>query len=496
MPALRPWLLTSSTVAALLLHPRLNADPVSDEIRLLKEQLQSLSSRLAELEQKQTSAPPGQPAAPSLEELDQKLKILDRQRELSEEAAAERAKTTPVVSLGANGFSVRSADTNFVFRFRGYVQGDARFFLDDPATSPNDTFLLRRVRPIFEGTVFDRFDYRVMLDFGTGQSSSANNIGWVQDAYVNARILPELQLRVGKDKEPVGLERLQSGANLLFVERAFPTLLVPNRDVGLQLRGDIGSGLFEYQIGVFNGVPDGGSGDADRSDEDKDFVGRIFTQPFRNTDGFFRGLGVGVAGTYGDQAGPLRGYFTPGQQSVFNYFSGSGTAASPAVSADGLHWRITPQAWFYRGPFGVLAEYVISNQDLRRTAGPTTVSANVENTAWQVAASYFLTGEENGFRAVSPRRPFGFGPESGWGAFELAARVSGLDIDDSIFPAFANPDQAIRGAFEWTVGANWHLNRHVKLQLNYTQAEFDGASQNALASDGERVLFGRVQFGF
>src|SRR6185436_5205327 len=115
--------------------------------------------------------------------------------------------------------------------------------------SASDTFLLRRVRPIFEGTVFENYDYRVMLDFGQGVSSSAANNGFVQDAYTTARFLPEFQVFAGKLKEPVGLERLQSGANLLFVERGLPTQLVPNRDVGAGLQGDLFGGSLSYAAG-------------------------------------------------------------------------------------------------------------------------------------------------------------------------------------------------------------------------------------------------------
>src|SRR6185503_15793028 len=142
---------------------------------------------------------------------------------------------------GAGGSSLRSADTNFVLKLRGYVQADSRWFLNDKIDA-NDTFLLRRVRPIFEGTVFDKYDFRVMLDFGSGANSSAANNGFVQDAYLNARFLPGFQLQFGKFKEPVGLERLQSGANLLFVERAYPTQLLPNRDAGVQVHGELFAG--------------------------------------------------------------------------------------------------------------------------------------------------------------------------------------------------------------------------------------------------------------
>ena len=48
----------------------------------------------------------------------------------------------------------------------------------------------------------------------------------------------EQKFRFGKFKPPVGLERLVSDSDMLFVERALPTDLVPNRDVGVQVYGE------------------------------------------------------------------------------------------------------------------------------------------------------------------------------------------------------------------------------------------------------------------
>jgi len=90
---------------------------------------------------------------------------------LEKETSAEKAKSTPTVSLGASGLSIRSADSNFVFKVRGYVQADARFYADNSVGgSAYDTFLIRRARPIFEGTVYDKYDFRVMLDFASDRA--------------------------------------------------------------------------------------------------------------------------------------------------------------------------------------------------------------------------------------------------------------------------------------------------------------------------------------
>src|SRR5689334_11577616 len=229
-----------------------------------------------------------------IEELEEQVKILSRKGELAEEAATEKAKATPTVSLGASGLQIRSADSNFVMRVGGHLQVDGRFFPSNTSAT-DDAFLIRRARPIIEGTVFDKFDYRLMLDVGSGLNATAQNVGFLQDGYVNARLLPEFQIQAGKFKEPVGLERLQSDVDYLFTERSYPTQIVPNRDVGVQVHGSLWQGLATYQIGAFNGTPDGGSVDFDTTDDDKDIAARVFVQPFYLTSiEPLRRLGVGV----------------------------------------------------------------------------------------------------------------------------------------------------------------------------------------------------------
>jgi phosphate-selective porin OprO and OprP len=429
-----------------------------------------------------------------VDDLEQQLRILKRQLELDKETTAEKSKTTPVVSLGAGGLNIRSADTNFVMKIRGYIQADARFFPDDAArTAANDSFLLRRVRPIIEGTVWDKFDYRLMLDFGSNLSLSSANDPFVQDAYVTARFLPEAQLQAGKFKEPVSLERLQSGSNLLFVERAYTSQLAPNRDVGFQLQGELFDAKLTYSVGAFNGVPDGGSGDFEASDDEKDIAARIFTTPFKDSNiEALRGLGFGIAGTIGNQEGGLRSFVSAGQQTMFSWNPANVGTNTVSVVADGEHWRIAPQAYYYVGPFGIFGEYVISNQKVRKN-NPNEFG-RFQNTAWTVSASYFLTGEENSFKGVTPKRPFS-PANGGWGAFELAARIQQLDVDDDIFPLYANPATSATKATTWGVGLNWHLNRNFKINLNYESTEFEGGTSPLLAH-GEQVILTRAQVSF
>ena len=442
-----------------------------------------------------------------LEELEQKIKVVERKNELAAEVAQEKARTTAVVTAGPRGFQIRSADTNFVLNLRGYLQADARYYPGDhTAGTANDTFLLRRVRPIFEGTVFGKYDFRLLLDFASGVNSAPGNNSFVPDAYINARLWPEFQVRVGKFKAPVGLERLQSAANLEFVGLGFPTQLVPNRDTGLQVHGALFNERLTYQLAVLNGSADGGSSDQEIADNGKEFAGRLFATPFTTSSvAGLRGLGVGVAGTFGGQSGAVRSYTTPGQQRFFAYRTGTGLGtASPNVVADGDHWRISPQGYYYWGSFGLLGEYVISEQQVRRDNG-TSIHGTFRNTGWQVIGSYILTGEDNSFGVLTPRSPFGVG-EAGWGAWELVARVGALETDKSAFPLFADPVASGTGVFSWGVGVNWHLNRNIKLSLDFEHSTFEqaphtspsptGAVVSPLLRNGENILFSRAQLSF
>ena len=427
-----------------------------------------------------------------LDEIDQQLRVLGRKGEIDQEAAAEKAKTATSATSGSkDGFSLKSADGAFVLKIRGYVQFDGRFYADDEVRPAVDTFVLRRVRPILEGTLWKIFDYRVMPDFGGGTTV-------LQDAYLETRFSPVFKLRAGKFKPPVGLERLQSGTDILFVERGLPTALVPNRDLGIQLSGDLAEGRVTYAAGVFNGVVDGGSGDLD-SNSGKDAAARVFFQPFLKAESTaLRGLGFGVAASQGSQEGTttatgLAAYRTDGQQTFFSYRS-DGTLAGTVI-ANGSRERLSPQLTWYAGSFGLLAEYVASSQEVRRGA----VAADLENRSWQVAGSWVLGGGgQPTYKAVTPKKPFDPANHA-WGAFELAARYSELDVDDDAFPLFANPTSAASLAKAWSVGLNWYLNKNVRWALNYAVTSFEGgAAAGAGVGDreDEKVLLSRFQVSF
>ncbi|HMP72570.1 MAG TPA: porin [Kiritimatiellia bacterium] len=392
----------------------------------------------------------------------------------------------PALAAGARGFSLTSPDKAFQIRLGGIVQTDARFFLtsEDPSS---DTFLIRRARLNVQGTVGEKGEFRLTPAF-EGTSTT------LLDAHYGYKFSDAAIFRAGKFKVPFGLERLQSAAGLRFIERAHPNSLAPNRDIGFQLSGLLGDGTIDYAVGIFNGVVDGGSSVTDSGD-DFDVAGRLFLSPLKNSDiDALKGLSFGIAATYGKEEGSstasaLGSYRSPGQNRVFAY-RGSGEDDT-GTFADGDRVRFSPQFTYYWGPLGILGEYVSSKQDVRRNDDTETL----EHDAWQIAATYVLTGENNTFGVVNPNKPFDLA-KGQWGAWEIGFRYSELNLDSKSFPTYANPSSQVEGVQSWAVALNWYLNRNLKTTLAYEQSSFDGGASGGGDRPDEEILFARFQVNF
>jgi phosphate-selective porin OprO/OprP len=431
-----------------------------------------------------------------LEQQEQKILVLERKLEIQEEAATTAKKEAPVVSAGPRGFSLKSADGANQLRLRGTLHVDGKSLDGTDPTGLTDGWQAARVRPTFEGTFGGIYEFKFMPDFGQGRTV-------IQDAYVTARLNPAFAVTAGKFKSPVGLERLQSANDIRFVQRGFPTSLAPNRDLGLQFSGDVLGGRLSYAAAWLNGSNDGGSSetfaDADIND-DKEYAARLFANPFLESDSFaLRGLGIGVAASYTDQVGTivqplLSGVRTPGGSTFFGYRTGT----TPTV-ADGERTRLAPQFYYYVGTFGLLGEYTEVSQDVSRLTATGTRVGTIDNTAWQLAASWFLTGEEAAYRGFKPKTVFS--PSEGtWGAFELVARAQQFDVDDAAFAgganSFADPEVAAREATAWGVGLNWYLNDTLKWMLDYERTSFEGGAPAGADREDEDALLLRVALGF
>jgi len=515
---LAPAILTAGILT--LLSPVTFAQTAEQRIEALEEKIRLLEDRLGQ----------------SSDSLDQQLRVVERKAEIAAEEAAAVKKVAPVVRAGNTGFSLASADGKNNIRLSGVFQGDYRYYdqasrdirnrsnaragtLDANGFSDaSDTWILRRVRPTIQGTLLGIYDFRYTFELGGGSASAV-------DAYIDARLNPAFKARIGKHKSWVGLERLQSATDIKFLERSYVTnAILPNRDLGISVYGDVLNNKLNYAIGLNNGVVDGGNiSTGAEFGSAKEITGRLFATPIT-------GLGFGIAATYIDQQGErnlnftdtsaadasrngLPSYVSNGQNTFFRY--------NGAVVADGERFRFSPQGHYYVGPFGILAEYARVKQDvsLSSLAGSNTIitpdsNRTFSHSAWQVAGSYILTGEDASFRGVVAKSPFDLANGT-WGAWELVARYSELNLDKDTFldstgafsTAYADLSQSAQSAHSWTLGLNWWLNQNARVALNYEHTSFNGGAGDGILPvdpaggtvrdrDSERAILARFQIGY
>lgn len=419
--------------------------------------------------------------------LEQQLRALSRKIELKEAAAAASAPAAKV-AVTDKAVTLSSADAANEIRLRGILQVDGRVFFDGRSDLVNNALVLRRARVITEGVFARNYSYQFVTDFGGSGVS-------IFDANLSVNVTDWLQVKAGKFKVPVGLEQLQGDMWTTFNERSLVTNLVPNRDLGLQVGGNLFGGRLNYAAGVFNGVADAANSPNADFDNEKDFVGRVMASPLRGiSESRLKGLTLGVAGSYGRQkgsAGRTSGYRTDGQQTFFSYLA--------PVVADGPTWRIVPQFDYRSGPLGLLGEYAISTVNLRPSAiAPRT---ELRNKAWQTTVCFVLTGENSAYNVVVPRTNFDLAAGT-WGAFELTGRYAQMDIADAAFPAFASAAASADAARAVAVGLNWYLSKSTSLKMDFYRTRFGfsplapSIPASPVIRQDEKAFITRFQLGF
>ena len=513
------------------------------ESRLSK--MDQLEARLEKLDKAELLAVKNETAtvSPEVAKLKTKVNTLERKLEVQDEVTTGALKKLPIFDAGDNGFRITSADKKNQLRIGATIQTDYRNFLGNtaawnPSTSVNgpigpDSIFLRQARIVLEGYILKDIYFKIMPDF----AQTSNTANMLPDAYVDFAYATQASLLVGKYKPSIGLERLQGDANTAFLERAFPTNLAPNRDMGIQVHGGFGmpgykaetapgpidnKNAFTYQVGITDGTGDSGnpygngaqtsSSTGFATANNKEFDGRIFALPFQHSGyDWLEGFGIGLAGSFSSPDNlVINAQRTPlGQSQFIDYTQLNSTTqtGTRVITANGSSNRIYPQAYWYKGPFGVMGEYVASTQTLSTAGAGTSKVNNITqtNTAAQAQVSYVITGEDNTFEGVKPIR--NFDPFKGsWGALQLAARWSELNVDSDTFKMI-DPTKSASKATAGTVGANWFLNKNTLIRLDYEYVSFEGGAGTKTGSGGsttynianrpsEQVLSTRFQLAF
>jgi phosphate-selective porin OprO/OprP len=366
--------------------------------------------------------------------------------------------------------------------------------INGPLEDFDDGTNFRRARIGVEGLFSDTSDYRIEIDAaGSGRPSFT-------DVYTTIKELPCVgNIRIGHYKEPFSIEELTSSRFITFMERSLPNAFSPARNMGISAFNTAADDSVTWALGWFRTGSDE-FGDDVTSDTlnspdgegEQAFTSRVTFNPYYDEGSGGRYL-VHIGGAYSFRdadEGRVSFASTPelrmrtsstgiggsGEGSLPNFVS-TGTIAADHHDLYGLEAAVV---W---GSLSVQSEYIAAVVD--QSAGGTATFDG-----FYVYASYFLTGEHRtynrkagAFDRVKPHENFfrvcteDDGICTGWGAWELKARYSFLDLDDSGIDGGELTD--------WTFGLNWHLNANFRLMLDYVHADVDGGS-----ADGDADILG------
>ena len=399
-----------------------------------------------------------------------------------EERLAELEKKTggdTMRTFWKDGLRFESGDKKYKFKIGGRIHYDGQFFDPDDETKAavetgtnriEDGTEMRRARIELSGEVADHTEWALGMDFGSGTTNFRN-------VYAGVKDLPFGNIRGGQFKEPFGLEQVSSSNYEVFTERSLMNALVPAFNAGVMVYDDYAKERGTWSVGVFRTGTD--TGEVSKGDGEYAVTGRITGLPYYSDDGRkYVHLGVGYS-----RRSPTNDSQTFSSKPEANL---APTYISATVAAETVD-LMGAEASLVLGPFALTGE--ITQASLDADAGAT---SSPDFLGYYVQASWFITGESRGYRKaqgvfdnLKPNEN-AFNDKGGFGAVEVAARMSSLDLTD---------DGTDGGKLDdLTFGVNWYLNQNTRLMLDYIIADLDPAGGGA---DGTTdILAFRWQFAF
>ncbi|HAJ91577.1 MAG TPA: porin [Gammaproteobacteria bacterium] len=352
----------------------------------------------------------------------------------------------------------KSANRDFSLRLGGRLHADAAWFSDDSNDVLNNDSRdteFRRARLFVSGKAFDDWRYRFEYDFASSHDYQ------IKSAWVGYKGFKPVTLRAGNLLEPFGLESMTSSNNITFMERALPKALTPDYKLGVLLNtyGD----NWGAAIGLFDGKIRNGSNDGWGA------TARVTGAPVRHKR---RLLHIGAALMYREP--DEVNYNTRPEANLAERLARTGTLhdVNHTITA-GL------EAAAVYNSFSLQGEYMRAHveRDKQRS--------DPDFDGWYVFGSWFVTGEYRRYNAKSGTFKQ-IKPKSKYGALELAARYSEVDLED----------KTVTGGEEdnTTLGINWYLNRNIRFMANYIWADADPDSNGNTESPNIFELRGQVVF--
>ena len=301
------------------------------------------------------------------------------------------------------------------------------------------------------------------------ETQDLDDFAWF-DYRLDIPVSDNMTLSVGKQKEPISMERVTGMTNLPMQERTTVSdAFMPSRNFGAVLSGRALDERVTWAGGIFNNFIDSGES---ISDTPTALVGRTTWLPFISAD---QSSLVHVGFGFRHSNGKLGARFS--SRPEFNkspVFVDTGrSTVSGMIDADSIDTYNLEASW-RRGPYWLASEYVSTRVD-----SPTYGDLNFSG--YHITGSWIVSGEmrdynrKNGiFRPVPVAKDVNQG---GWGAWELSTRWSSIDLQD----------RGIDGGKVdiLSFGVNWWLTPVFNVNLNY---RFINNQTNGLSGDSSGVM--------
>ncbi|WP_168190346.1 OprO/OprP family phosphate-selective porin [Luteithermobacter gelatinilyticus] len=395
-------------------------------------------------------------SAQSVEELQRQINALQNQiNDLKKnEKKDDSGSDLNVKWKGAPELS--SKDGKFKMKVRGRLYVDyGNVSADDAAGNSLDADKVdgtefRTARLGVEGVVFKDVKYKFEADFAGDEVE-------VKDAYLEWKLKP-VSVMVGQFKTPNSLEEQTSSRYITFMERgSFTDAFSLSRQTGIALNY-VDNGM-TFKAGLFQGDAASGGDKQDRTYAARATYGAKF-------DGALVHVGASVRYRELDEAGTVRYRQRPHNHQASRYVN-TGNFAVDNDTFFGLELAGR------MGPFSAQAEWAWQSADL------VAMDDNASFNGGYVDLSYFLTGEERGYKKGAFSRVKVKNPvfEGGMGAWQIAARYDVVDLTDN--------EALIDGGKQetWILGVNWHLNNYTRVMANYSHSDIEGGADDGTDVD-------------
>jgi phosphate-selective porin OprO/OprP len=181
--------------------------------------------------------------------------VLKEKGVITEADYKEVTKSKPLDYKLGKGFTFTSADEKFQLSLGGRIQFRYTFMDND---SGNDTsqFDAKRVRLVLQGYAYSKdLTYKLEIDpRQLAQSKDDSTRGGLVDAFINYKVMDELQFLVGQTKVKYAYSNIQSDSALMFVDRV-PWIgsFAPGYELGAFAYGKFAGGLVDYALSGTNG---------------------------------------------------------------------------------------------------------------------------------------------------------------------------------------------------------------------------------------------------